>query len=156
MRNRIISVLYTTLLLGACSAGVDDRELGRYLFPLETLRKTDLEQSAVSAFQAVSGKKHRGDKVLYQALQDCVLPRYSEFFTRLHNIRPRDTALSNIHFVYTEGARYQLLAFSNISEYLVNQEAESLRRYNEQSRHAASLIGQWRRGLDGMIHRAKK
>lgn len=140
------------LFLVSCGGGSADREeLGRYLKALDDLRRTDLEESAVSAFAAVSGPKHRGDKPLYQALQRCVLPNYSEFYNRLLQIRPANAALSNLHFRYTEGARYQLLSFSNMSEYLVTQDQTDLQRFRDQGRHAASLINGWKKEMDKLL-----
>lgn len=136
---------------GCSGGGVDKDALKEYLLKLDTLRLTDLEESAVSAFTAVSGKKKKSDKALYQALTGCTLPKYTEFYTRLVQIRPATTILSNLHFTYTEGARYQLLAFSNISQYMINQEPASLRHYNELSRHASILMDRWQKELSRVV-----
>jgi len=152
------SILCLSLLLLSCSSqkSTDPGALSVYLNELDALRKTDLEENAVSAFCAVSGKKKRGDKALFQALSRCTLPNYSAFYRKLKAIRPADTRLSNLHSIYMEGARYQLLAFSNVSEYLISRETRDLRRFQEQSRYARELIHRWRMAFNRLLLEAGK
>ena len=150
--------LLAALLLISCGSKskMNPKALAVYLAKLNNLRKSDLEESAVSAFRAVSGRKDKGDKALYQALSRCILPNYTEFYTRLYQIKPVDPALSNLHYTYTEGAKYQLLAFSNVSEYLISQDKADLRRFKKLSRHAQSLINKWEKTLKIMLQKSGK
>ena len=156
--HRLLICLLPALILPACSGkkSVDKDALAKYTAALEALRKTDLEETAISAFRAVSGKNRLKDKALYQALERCTLPNYSMFYSRLNAIQPEDSRLSNLHHIYREGARYQLLAFSNVSEYLVSRDKADLRRFQEQGRHARNLIDRWKNGFNKLITAAGK
>lgn len=150
----LAALLLFSFCTGEKKAGSE--ALAKYATALEKLRKTDLEENAVSAFQAVSGKNNIGDKALFQALERCTLPGYSLFYQKLREIRPEDTTLSNLHFSYREGVRFQLLAFSNVSRYLVSKDSEDLRRFREQSTHARNLIDRWKKEFSSLITAAGK
>lgn len=127
------------------SPAPSEKQIAAYVAALEELRRSNLEESAVSAYRAVSGPRYRGDRILHNALQEAVIPRYSEFYRRLQAIPIRNRQLSNLHHVFCEGARYQLLGYRNTLEYLIRQEPALKAEAFSQLEHARRLINRFKR-----------
>ena len=137
----------------ACATGetTDEptlQELGEYLEELEALR--DMEQSAVSAYQAVSGPNFIDDKTLYTALDRETLPTYRDFANRLLHIQPQNTALSNLHATYVEAVRLQLRGFQLTFQYILDEDTELKREAYTEMQEAQQMMHVWMQSLNNL------
>jgi len=106
-----------------------------------------LESEAIAAYASVSGNNYTSDSVMYFKIKDEVLPKYTEFNSKLQAIVPATEELKKIHGEYVEAAKDQLEAFTFIVDALIKQNADEIQKANVDLSKGVALIETWKKDL---------
>jgi len=90
-----------------------------------------LEETAVSAYEGVSGTNYQNDQTMYDVLNRDVIPNYSEFIKELDSVKIETDKLREIHEIYIEGADIQFNAFAIIKQAIEEQDADLIQKAND-------------------------
>lgn len=108
----------------------------------------ELEATAVSAYDQVSGINYTDDVTMYDALVITVIPTYNEFIKELNSV-PIDTEeLRAVHEKYIEGADLQYNAFVKIVRALETQDPLLIEEANGMLEEARSLLREYQNEID--------
>ncbi|WP_106494643.1 hypothetical protein [Lentibacillus sp. Marseille-P4043] len=129
MKKALIGILPIIFLLVGCFSDPVKDDLLRYVNH-EMNTAFELEDTAISAYNNVSGVNYSDDETMYAALVDDVIPNYNEFIKELNYVSVETDELSEIHEIYIEGADIQYNAFVKITMALEEQDASIIEEAN--------------------------
>lgn len=139
-------ILFTLLLSGCFSDPVQD-ELLSYLN--EDLSKiTNLEASAIAAYDSVTGANYSSDQELYDVLLDEVIPTYQEFADNLEAIKLETDEVREVHEGYIEGVNLQYNAFNKIVTALEQQDRVMIEDANVMLDEARKLLRDFNHSIE--------
>lgn len=133
----LIIIISITALLSACSSPAQD-EILNYLNE-ELPGIGEMEAEVINKYDSVTGDNYTDDETLYNALNEEIIPLYSDFIDELESIEIKDKDLRAIHEGYIEAVNQQSGAFNKMITALENQDAALIEEVNEilnQSRKA--------------------
>ena len=140
-------VLCTAFLLIRCSSDPVEKDLLNYI-NVELVKVGTLESEAVAAYGSVAGNNYTSDSVMYNKIKNVVLPKYTEFTSKLQAITPATPELKTIHGEYVKAAQDQLEGFKLILDAIEKQNAAEIQQANEDITKGKNLIDVWKKDLD--------
>jgi hypothetical protein len=148
MKNRITYSLLIALciFLTQCSSDPVEKDLLNYI-NVELPKVASLESEAVGAYESVAGENYTNDSAMYYKIKEVVLPKYTEFATKLKAITPATDELKKIHAEYVEASQDQLEGFTIILDALEKQSIEEVKQANVDLAAAGKLISDWKKDL---------
>lgn len=124
----LFSFVFVFLLAGCFSDPIQDDILS---YSNEEMTKAhELEDTAVSAYNEVTGQNYTDDETMYATLVDDVIPTYNEFISELNNTHVETDELREIHELIIQGANTQYNAFVKIAHALEDQDADAIEEAN--------------------------
>ncbi len=90
----------------------------------------ELEAKAIGSYDRVTGVNYTDDFVLYDALNNEIIPTYNEFIKELEAIEMETDELRNIHEGYIKGANIQYNAFVKMVTALEEQDRQLIEEAN--------------------------
>jgi len=138
--------LFLGVVFSQCSSDPIGKDLLNYINN-ELPKVSQLESDAIDAYRSVSGNNYTGDSVMYFKVKDVVLPKYTEFNTKLQTIVPATEELKKIHGEYVEAAKDQLEAFNFIADALIKQNADEIQKANVDLEKGVALIDGWKKDM---------
>jgi hypothetical protein len=117
------------LLLAGCFSDAVQDDLINYANN-EMITAAELEDTAISAYDNVSGANYTDDETMYAALVDVVIPNYNEFISELNDVNVKTDELREIHEIYIKGADTQYNAFVKITRALEEQDTSMIEEAN--------------------------
>lgn len=143
----LCTILPIIFVLSACFSDPIQDDLMNYVNK-EMTAAFELEATAVTAYDQVSGINYTDDVTMYDALVLTVIPTYNEFIKELNTI-PIDTEeLREIHEIYIEGADLQYNAFVKIVRALETQDPLLIEEANGMLEEARSLLREYQNEID--------
>jgi len=141
------TILPIIFVLSACFNDPIQDDLMNYVNS-EMTTAFELEATAVSAYDQVSGINYTDDVTMYDALVITVIPTYNEFIKELNSV-PIDTEeLRAVHEKYIEGADLQYNAFVKIVRALETQDPLLIEEANGMLEEARSLLREYQNEID--------
>lgn len=146
-KSLVILFLFTLVILSGCFNDPIQDDLLNYV---NSDMKTayELEKKAVSAYESVTGTNFSNDQVLYDTLQNEVIPTYEQFIKELKAIKVETDELKKIHAIYIKGAETQYRAFKVIIEALENQDPALIEEANAILEQGRNQISDYQNKLD--------
>jgi len=141
------SILPIMLVLSACFNDPIQDDLMDYVNK-EMLTAFELEATAVSAYDQVSGLNYSDDITMYDALVSTVIPTYNEFIKELNSVPIETSELREIHEIYIKGADLQYNAFVKIVRALETQDPLLIEEANGMLEEARSLLREYQNEID--------
>ncbi|MEN1969229.1 hypothetical protein WMZ97_14285 [Lentibacillus sp. N15] len=124
----IVPFIFMFLLTGCFGDSVQDDILN---YTNKQMAKAyDLENTALSAYDDVSGANYTDDQTMYTAMVNDVIPNYNEFTKELNNIKVETDELREIHELIIRGADTQYNAFVKIVRALEEQDSGMIEEAN--------------------------
>ena len=143
----LCTILPIIFVLSACFSDPIQDDLMNYVNK-EMTTAFELEATAVTAYDQVSGINYTDDVTMYDALVLTVIPTYNEFIKELNTV-PIDTEeLREIHEIYIEGADLQYNAFVKIVRALETQDPLLIEEANGMLEEARSLLREYQNEID--------
>ncbi len=143
----LCTILPIIFVLSACFSDPIQDDLMNYVNK-EMTAAFELEATAVTAYDQVSGINYTDDVTMYDALVLTVIPTYNEFIKELNTV-PIDTEeLREIHEIYIEGADLQYNAFVKIVRALETQDPLLIEEANGMLEEARSLLREYQNEID--------
>lgn len=122
MRKNLVALfLLSLVLLSGCLKDPIQEDLLNYV-NTEMKSANELENKALTAYESVTGANFSNDQVLYNTLQNEVIPSYEQFIKELKAVKINTDELRKIHAIYIQAAETQFKAFEVIIEALENQD----------------------------------
>jgi hypothetical protein len=140
--KRIIYAIILAGTLAACSDPVQ-KDLINY-YNNELPKVSPMESEAMEAYSSVAGANYQNDSVMYYALKDTIIPKYSEFYDKLTAIKPATEDVQKMHGEYIEAAKDQLEAFKLIIEAIDKQDEEVVKVANGDFEKAKIALDEWK------------
>ncbi len=107
----------------------------------------ELEQKALAKYASVTGKNYKNDEMVYQALQDDVIPLYKRFIRGLRAIQPQTEEVRVLHRIYIEGADSLLEGFKLVLLAIEKQDSSIIRPANEYLETGLRDTERWKKDL---------
>ncbi|BAU28922.1 hypothetical protein DFP93_103231 [Aneurinibacillus soli] len=137
------------LFLVGCGQSEVSKDLVDYINnKLPELAK--VETDAVRDYESVSGKNFKNDEIMYNKLQDSVIPKYRDFVGKLEAIKPATKELQAVHEIYIQAANKQYSAFVQMSDALEKQDAGLLAQANDKLAEGRKGIRQWQTEIEAL------
>lgn len=146
-KSLVFLVLFTLVILSGCFKDPIQDDLLNYV---NSDMKTayELEKKAVTAYESVTGPNFSNDQLLYDTLQNEVIPTYEQFIKELKAIKVETDELKKIHAIYIKGAETQFQAFEVIIEALENQDPALIEEANAILEQGRNQISDYQSKLD--------
>lgn len=103
----------------------------------------ELETTAITAYDQVSGLNYSDDLTMYETLISTVIPTYNEFVKELNNVQIETSELKEVHELYIEAADLQYNAFVIIVRALETQDMLLVEEANAMLEEARALIREY-------------
>lgn len=148
MKKRLlVFVLPFVIMLSGCFGNPVQDDIVNYI-NVEMKKAYDLEATAVTAYESVSGANYSDDETMYYKLVDEVIPTYDDFLDELKDADIQTEELEAIHDIYIEGAELQQEAFDIIVEALLAQDVNLINQANTKLDEGRALIEEYTEKLD--------
>lgn len=148
MRKRLaVLFLIALVMLSACIKDPIQDDLLNYV-NTEMTTAYELEKKAVNAYESVTGANFTNDQVLYDTLQNDVIPTYKQFLIELKDVKIESKELQKIHDIYIKAAETQFKAFEVIIEALENQDPALVNQANDILEQGRNQINEYQNKLD--------
>lgn len=138
----IVSILLTVLCAGliGCSNPIKD-ELLTYIND-DLSKLAEMENTAISTFESVTGQNYKDDASLYNALIETVIPNYSKLTSELETIalKLKTPEIRKLNEKYIEGANLQSNAFVTFRVALEEGDSSKVLAANEKLDQGRKLI----------------
>ena len=140
--------LILALLFGSfgCATGKVSVDLTTYVNQ-GVMNIAELEQKALAKYASVTGKNYKNDEMVYQALQDDVIPLYKRFIRGLRAIQPQTEEVRVLHRIYIEGADSLLEGFKLVLLAIEKQDSSIIRPANEYLETGLRDTERWKKDL---------
>ncbi len=143
----MLSLLIVTFFLSQCSTDPVQKDLLNYV-NVELPKLSALETESIDAYNSVIGDNYTTDSVVYAKLKNVVIPKYTDFTTKLQAVAPATEELKAIHLEYVEAAKDQLEGFNYIVDAIDKQNASEITKANDDIKRAKEFIDQWKKDLN--------
>lgn len=144
-----VLILFALIILSSCQNDPIQDELLNYV-NTEMITAHDLEKKAVTAYESVTGVNFTNDGVLYDTLQNEVIPTYEKFLKELHSVKLETDELKDIHDIYINAAETQYEAFGVIIEALEQQDPALVQEANALLEQGRDQINDYQSKLNAL------
>jgi hypothetical protein len=134
------------VLFSQCSTDPVQKDLLNYV-NVELPKLAPLESESINAFGKVVGQNYTTDSALYAIVKNAVIPKYSDFTSKLQAVTPATDEVKAIHKEYVEAAQDQLEGFKYIVDAIDKQNGDEILKAKSDIDKAGSLIDQWKKDL---------
>lgn len=117
-------------------------DLEKYINKLAALGAD--EEKAVQAYTKVTGSNYQSDEILYNALNDTVIPTYEKFVDALNSYTSATDVVHQINQKYIDGANKQYQAFLEIRTAVQQQDKSMVDDANNLLSQAVKDISDFR------------
>jgi hypothetical protein len=146
-KNSILLYLFFGAVFSQCSSSNPvGKDLVNYI-NVELPKVAQLESDAIMAFESVAGSNYTDDSVMYFKIKNVVLPKYTEFYSKLRSIVPATDELKKIHGEYVEAAKDQLEGFNLIADALIKKNTDEIQKAIVNLTKGKVLIESWKSDL---------
>jgi hypothetical protein len=145
--KKIKLLLLLAMGLAACSSDEVQKDLLNYVNN-ELPKIAPLEEDAVGAYDGVAGENYKNDSIMYYTIKQNVIPKYSEFATKLAAVYPSTPEVKAMNDEYIKAANDQLEGFKLICLAIEKQDLEVIKQANKDIDEAKNLLDLWRKDLD--------
>ena len=143
----MILLLPIIFLLTACLNDPIQDDLLNYINK-EMADTYKLEETAVSAYEGVSGSNYTDDQTMHDALVNEVMPNYSKLLENLKSANIQTDEVKAVHEHFIKGAEVQLKAFETIIDGLEKQDSGLIEEANGMLDEAVVHIDEYLKELN--------
>lgn len=97
----------------------------------ELMKIRPAETEAANAYGNVTGNNYSNDLILYNTLVDVVIPKYTLFTKKLHDIKPTTDEVKSLHKAYVEATDFFLEHYDGVLIGLQKQDINLITKANE-------------------------
>ena len=145
--TKFIPLFFFIALLSGCMKDPVHDDLYNYL-QVQLKEVIPLENKAVESYQSVTGTNYTSDQILYNTLNQDVLPMYVEFVKELKAIHPGTKEVQDIHSQYIKAASLQYNAFIKMGEALDEEDQSKVKEVNGMLEEARKIMSQYMNSLE--------
>lgn len=144
--KRIILTIITLVLLTGCTDPVKE-DLSNYIS--NEIQKTNtLEKEIIDEYE-----KNINTEYFSQALNDVVIPKYTEFLSLLKSIKPKTEEIIELHDLYVKGAKKQLEAFEVIKTGLESKDNNIIESGNKLLNESEKYMSDYKKILLNLVNK---
>ncbi|MED1954887.1 hypothetical protein [Brevibacillus centrosporus] len=149
LKAKILAIavfLLSLFILQGCGKDVVQEDLLNYI-NTELPKVADKENQVLNDYASVTGDKYTSDEVVYNTLNDKIMPTYAKFINDLEKIKPSTPEVQKIHEQYVTAANTQQNAFIMIVSAIEKQDSAELASANEKLASTRQLLREWEASL---------
>lgn len=124
----IVVAILCFCVFSSCGQDVVQKDLLNYINNIKSI--SHLEKEAITAYQGVAGLNYKNDKEVLATLKSTVIPKYSEFISKLSKIDIKTEEVMNLNKKYIESTKKQLEALNIIADGMEKQDASLINKAN--------------------------
>ena len=141
-----ILILLIPFIFCSCGKSKQQKDIINYI-NIELPKVSSLEENSINEYNKVTGQNFAGDSKLYSVLKSKVIPDYTEFISKLKDIKISTSELAQIHQIYIDASNLQLEAFNLILKAIDNQDSSYITEANKKLDEARSKLTIYRNEL---------
>ncbi|MGR9049157.1 hypothetical protein ACQ4XT_11060 [Halobacillus faecis] len=151
MIKKTIALLSIIFLLGGCSLFQSDFQKSFVEYVNEDLEPVGkLEAEAITKLESVWGENYTDDATLSSALEEEIIPTYTEAVQELKSIDPEPEELKELHQQYISGAESQLSGFETALEAIKVQDASMIEEANQLVMQGQAEIDDYKQNMQDL------
>jgi aspartate-semialdehyde dehydrogenase len=147
MITKFIPLFFFIALLSGCMKDPVHDDLSKYI-QVQLKEVIPLENKAVESYQSVTGTNYTSDQILYNTLNQEVIPMYIGFVKELKAIHPETKEVQDIHSQYIKAATLQYNAFIKMAEALDEEDQSKVKEVNGMLEEARKIMSKYMNSLD--------
>lgn len=117
----------------------------------ELMNIRPVETEAVDAYGNVTGSNYSNDSILYNALLNVVIPKYTLFAKKLQNIRPTTDEVQSLHKSYAEATNFFLEHYDGVLIGLQKQSINLITKANEKMELGIGKIKDFKKQFNSIL-----
>ncbi|MFJ8266681.1 hypothetical protein [Peribacillus asahii] len=145
---RYFFLLISVFLVG-CGSDPVQEDLLNYVNK-ELKQAGELENTALDAYDSVTGQNYKDDQTMYDVISLTVIPTYRDFITELEDVKAETEEVRKLHEQYIEAANIQQDAFNLILTALENQSHEKMSEANAKLAEARKILRDYNKGIEDL------
>jgi hypothetical protein len=109
------------------------------------------EEEILALYDSVTGNNYTNDFILYETIQEEIIPKYRRFIDNIEAIRPTTPEVRKIHEIYIHASNEQFNAMVMILDAIDYQDHGLLKDANEKLHEARTLLRNFQYELDDLL-----